>query len=130
MRSGLTAHFPYKAYGRIFVYDYSPEKEELIRRIIRSMDSFEYNYMPDDMITGWAEYPKLVYTGKFDDLDTNDLTARCFQAGVFIMCVGSGNEWPSLQHPEDHWGDLPQLKDMTGAPVPNEWEGYEPPISN
>ena len=85
--------FTRKGYGRI----YCEYAEDIIRveLVIKSMDEFEFGYMPGDMIAPFSMYPTVVYNGKFDDLDLNDLTARCWDIGVKIWCFNSGfNAYP------------------------------------
>lgn len=91
--------FARKSYGRIFV-----EKEEDIARvkaIIRKMDEFEYDYLPEKLITVFSpniktfpvDNPKdhfwldFEYTHKFDSLDLNELQFRCWAAGIKMFCV-------------------------------------------
>ncbi len=72
----------HKGYGRIYV-----EKTadiDRVKEIIREMDQYEYDYLPVDLIAHHSAYPEVVYTHKFDDLDTDKLTARCWAAGIHI----------------------------------------------
>lgn len=80
--------FTRKGFGRIFVD--KPENIETVKQIIHGIDEFEYDYMPDDFIAVFEEYPKLVYTHKFDELDINKLTAMCFKRGIYIFCCDNG----------------------------------------
>ena len=96
--------FPRKAYGRIFV-----EKEadiSKVKDIIRKMDEFEYDYLPEKFITVFDSNIKafsdgskhfwmdFAYTHKFDSLDLNELQFRCWAAGVKIFCVmGTGDDY-------------------------------------
>lgn len=70
-----------KGYGRIFV-----EKEtdiQKVKDIIKEMDEFEFDYLPDDLITVFSEdNMKAVYTHKFSDLDTQLLTRICWERGI------------------------------------------------
>lgn len=70
-----------KGYGRIFV-----EKEtdiQKVKDIIKEMDEFEFDYLPDDLITVFSEdNMKAVYTHKFSDLDTQLLTRVCWGRGI------------------------------------------------
>lgn len=78
-------NFDRKGYGRIFV-----QKEEDIQKvkdIIKGMDEFEYEYLPDDLIAVFSkENMDAVYTHKFDDLDTNELTRKCWERGIYMFC--------------------------------------------
>lgn len=93
--------FPRKGYGRIFV-----EKEEdiaKVKEIIRNMDEFEYDYLPEKLITVFnpnirifpTDNPKehlvldMEYTYKFDSLDLNELQFRCWAAGIKVFCCMS-----------------------------------------
>lgn len=73
--------FDRKGYGRIFV-----EKQEDIQKvkeIIKEMDEFEIDYLPDDLIAVFSEENmKAVYTHKFSDLDTQLLTSVCWKRGI------------------------------------------------
>lgn len=94
--------FPRKGYGRIFV-----EKEEdipLVEEIIRKMDEYEYDYLPENLITVFdpniKTFPKdnpkdyfwldMKYTHKFDSLNLNELQFRCWAVGIKIFCVSGG----------------------------------------
>lgn len=79
--------FTRKGYGRIYV-----ELEEDIAKvdeIIKTMDAFEWEYLPKKMIAVFTEYPKVIYTHKFDSLDLNALTAICWAHSIKIWCFDS-----------------------------------------
>lgn len=98
--------FPRKEYGCIFV-----EKEEdipKVKEIIRRMDEFEYEYLPEKLIKVFKpdictfNNPiepkdhlklKLEYTHKFDSLDLNELQIRCWSAGIKIFCCMALKEY-------------------------------------
>lgn len=108
--------FPRKGYGRIFV-----EKESdipVVKEIIRKMDEFEYDYLPEKLIAVFnpniqtfpADNPKdhlwldMEYTHKFDSLNLNEFQFRCWAAGVKVFCVmgsGSGEDYECY----DVWED-------------------------
>lgn len=90
--------FPRKGYGRIFV-----EKESdipVVKEIIRKMDEFEYDYLPEGLIAVFnpnikrfpADNPKdhlwldMEYT-QFDSLNLNELQFRCWTVGIKVFCV-------------------------------------------
>ena len=77
--------FGRKDYGRIFV-----QKEEDIQKvkdIIKEMDEFEYEYLPEKLIAVFSpENMEAVYTHKFDALDTNELTRKCWERGIYMFC--------------------------------------------
>lgn len=96
--------FSRKGYGRIFC-----NKEEdvpKIREIIERMDDFEYEYLPDELITVYRPekntkvfsdgskhyYIPLEYTHKFDSLDLNELQMRCMLEGIQMFCWIGGHE--------------------------------------
>ena len=89
--------FPRKGYGRIFV-----EKESdipVVKEIIRKMDEFEYDYLPEKLIAVFNPFPTdnlkehlvldMEYTYKFDSLDLNELQFRCWAAGIKVFCCMS-----------------------------------------
>jgi len=82
--------FAYKTYGRIFVTqaDHIP----LVEAIIKDLDEFEYEYMPDDLITVYKPNPLMVYLHKFE-IDKIALTAKCWEAGIWIWCVDNQPEF-------------------------------------
>lgn len=94
--------FQRQSNGRIFVK--SEEDANRVREIIRKMDEFEYEYMPDDLITSEPISTKILgknnfyviklsYTHKFDNLDLNELQMRCFLENIPIAiweCGDSG----------------------------------------
>lgn len=82
--------FTRKGYGRIYV-DKS-ENIEALKQIIKEMDEFEFHYMPKDFIAPFSEYPNIIYTHKFDALDINKLTAKCWKAGIYLFCL---DNWQS-----------------------------------
>lgn len=78
---------PRKGYGRIYVL-HEPEIT-IVKEVIKNMDSFEYEYLPDDLIAVYTkdETPYTVYTHKFDDLDLNELMIRCWNLGVKVFYI-------------------------------------------
>lgn len=97
--------FPRKGYGNIFV-----EKEEdipKVKEIIRKMDEYEYDYLPEGLIKVFEPEIRIFndpvepkrylwlstkYTHKFDSLNLNELQVRCWAAGIKIFCVMTGHE--------------------------------------
>ena len=85
--------FTRKGYGRIYVAE--SKDIEAVKTLIVSMNEFEASYMPIDFIVHISNYPAVVYTGKFDELDLDDLTILCFQKGIHIMAFDArNNEYP------------------------------------
>lgn len=89
--------FPRKAYGKIFVEKQSDI--EAVKEIIREMDDFEYEYLPDGFVEVFRAKEhtfsdntthfsvSLTYTHKFDSLDLNKLQSLCWMRGIHIFCV-------------------------------------------
>lgn len=91
----------HKGYAR-FITD-SKENVERIKEIIKDMDDFEYRYMPKDIffiinkeslvyVNPNSKFPAfdelnsvlLVYNGKFDDLDLDELHRRCKERNIMF----------------------------------------------
>jgi len=81
--------FERKGYGRIYVD--KPENVEFVIRKIKELDKFEFEYLPGGFVVPFSEYPRLVYTYKFDSLDCDKLTAECWKEGVYIFCLDNGH---------------------------------------
>lgn len=88
--------FPYKQYACIFVNE---EREiELVRALIKEMDAFEFDYLPKDLVKVWDGSQLLAYTGKFDQIDVDQLTFLAWKRGIrMCVIVGGGHgdmpEW-------------------------------------
>lgn len=83
----------HKGYGRIYCEDEDDIEE--VRDIIKSLDEFEYSYLPTNLIAPFTEYPKVVYTHKFSDLDMDRLTAECWKQGLRVWVFDAGyTEYP------------------------------------
>jgi len=78
----------HKGYARIYIRVGSdiPRVEE----IIKEMDPFEFDYLPPGMIAHYTHYPYTVYTGKFSDLDMDELTNKCWEKGIHIWVYDQG----------------------------------------
>jgi hypothetical protein len=86
--------FTRKGYGRIYVNNI--EDIEIVKNEIKEMDAFEFEYLPEKLITTFDQYPQLEYTSKFDTIDLDKLTANLWKNGVFIFCLDNGdNEYIS-----------------------------------
>lgn len=84
----------HKGYGRI--YCESGDKVLEVEAVINELDAFEYSYMPKGMVAPFEEYPKVVYTHKFSDMDMDKLTAECWKRGIKIWVFDAGhNDCPS-----------------------------------
>jgi hypothetical protein len=81
-----------KSYGAIYVKN--PNDIDKVKEIIKEMDEFEYDYLPDELIKPFADYPQVAYTHKFCDLDMDDLTAKCWAKGVLIWVFDARQEYP------------------------------------
>ena len=79
----------HKGYARIYCENkiYIPQ----VKAIIKGIDEFEYTYLPDDLIAPFSEYPELVYTHKFSDIDMNALTAICWSRGIRIWVLDNSH---------------------------------------
>lgn len=85
--------FTHKGYGRIYV----EQVDDILKveNVIEQLDAFERGYLPPGMIALFSEYPNVVYTHKFSDLDIDMLTAVCWDRGIKIWCFDSGyDEYP------------------------------------
>lgn len=76
-----------KGVGRIFIL-YAPEeytnKIETVKSILKEIDNFEYDYLPDDYITDINDSMILTYTGKFDP-NCEQLISACQEKGIYIL---------------------------------------------
>jgi hypothetical protein len=89
----MTTTFTRKGYGRIYVAD--SKYLDTVKNIIQEMDEDEVKYLPVDLIAPISNYPAVVYTGKFDELNLDALTIICFKYGISIWCFDAGcNEYP------------------------------------
>ncbi len=78
-----------KGYAQIYVQH---ERDvQAVKDIIKELDDFEYEYLPSKMVVPFADYPNLAYTGKFDSLCMNKLTATCWSRGIHIWVCDNGN---------------------------------------
>ena len=85
--------FTHKGYGRI--YCENEAAIPLVKDVIKELDEYEYSYMPERLIATFSDYPQVVYTHKFSDMDTDKLTAICWSRGIKIWAFDSGhNEYP------------------------------------
>ena len=84
--------FPHKKYGRIYVENESDIIA--IKGIVIGMDSFEFDYLPDDLIEVFKKgslcYNK--YVGKFDDIDMGKVLYCAWRLGVKCFCVFSNDD--------------------------------------
>lgn len=79
----------HKGYGRIYCEHVNDI--DSVKKIIKEIDDFEYEYLPKDLITTYDKYPQTVYIGKFSDMDMNKLTAECWKRGVKIWVFDDGH---------------------------------------
>lgn len=98
-----------KGYARIYVA--KPEDVESVRAIIKELDAFEFDYLGDELVAPFSEYPKLAYTHKFDGLCMNKLTATCWMRGIQIWACDNGYE--------EYMTDVCSNPQPTGAAPPN-----------
>ena len=83
-------HFTTKGYGRIYVKDET--QIDQVHELIKSIDAYEFTYMPKALVVGFSEYPNVVYMHKFDALDLDKLTALAWDKGIYIWCFDAGNQ--------------------------------------
>lgn len=78
--------FDRKGYGRIFV-----EKQDDIQKIkdiIKEIDEYEYDYLPDKLISVFSEEEyRSVYTHKFCDMDMGAVLKIAWQRGIHCFVV-------------------------------------------
>lgn len=79
-----------KGWARIYVA--KAEDVARVESVIMDLDAFEHGYMPTGIVAPFSEYPKLVYTHKFDGLDMTKLTAVCWKCGIYIWVCDNGYE--------------------------------------
>lgn len=98
----MTRTFQYKGYGRIYVT--TADHIELVHLILKEIDEYEYNYLTDGLVTTFDMYPHVVYTGKYNVVDLDQVTANCFAHGIPVWCYNAGHqEYPEtlLALPKD-----------------------------
>lgn len=81
-------NFTRKGYGRIYVDKI--ENIDIVRDEIKKISESEFDYLPNYLITTFSQYPKLCYTGKFDEIDLDYLTVSLWKKGVMICCIDNG----------------------------------------
>lgn len=82
-----------KSYGAIYVD--KAENIDKVKEVIKEMDEFEYDYLPDGLIKPFSDYPKVAYTHKFYDIDIDALTAKCWDRGIFVWVFDARVEYPN-----------------------------------
>ncbi len=90
--------FTYKGYGRIYT---NLEHIQDVEDIIRSIDKFEWDYYPKELVTSWDGYPKVKYVGKFE-LDEEKFKDFCEKANIPVFVFDAGmNDYPSGFYPAE-----------------------------
>lgn len=91
--------FKQKGYGRIYA---DKEKDiATVKKIIKELDRFEFDYLPADLIVPFSEYPAVVSVGKFE-ADLNLLTATCWRRGIKIWVLDNKmDDWVSNAAPPE-----------------------------
>jgi len=107
--------FTRKGYGRIYVEN--EQDIEKVDKIIKEVDEFEYYYLPSKYIAHFSEYPKVIYTHKFDDIDINYLTALCWHRGIKIFCLDNGHSEYVRDVPEEILEAQKQQPTAQGVPA-------------
>lgn len=82
--------FRAKTYGRILVADEGLLPDVIA--ILSQMDAYEVErYMPEGFVTGYNPHKALdqqvIYGHKFDQLNLNDVAERCWQRGIWVLCL-------------------------------------------
>lgn len=80
---------PYKGYGRIYC---ETADVATVEAIIKELDEYEFDYMPKGMVAPFSNYPSVIYTHKFSDMDMNQLTAICWKRGIKIWVFDAGRD--------------------------------------
>lgn len=87
------ATLTHKGYGRI--YCETADDVPKVQAVVKELDEYEFGYMPKDLVTTFAEYPSVIYNGKFSDMDMDTLTAVCWSRGLRIWVFDAGhNDMP------------------------------------
>lgn len=79
--------FTKKTYGRIWVREEADVAR--VRDLIKDLDEFEFEYLPNDFVAVWPENPRkaeLVYGHKFE-LRTDLLEYECWRRGIQIYLI-------------------------------------------
>ena len=78
--------------GEARIYTDKEENIEKISAIIKEIDEFEWEYLPDDLITVFNGRIDYIYHGKFYDIDMDELMKRCWTKGIFAFYAVQGKE--------------------------------------
>lgn len=83
-------NLPTKGYARIYVQ--KEEDIETVNQILDKMDEYEAGYKNKDLVALWEGKHKarLVYNGKYDELDMNKVKSICADEGIFILIFSTG----------------------------------------
>ena len=80
--SGSAPHARFKRKGSGRIFTDSEENIAKIREMIREIDEYEYDYLPDDLVAIHPGYDQAVYNGKFYNFDLDKLAERCLHEGI------------------------------------------------
>jgi hypothetical protein len=83
-----------KGYARIYTTDDS--NIEKIKIIIKTLNPYEEGYMARDLITTVDEYPRMVYNGKFDEMNMYALSAICMKLGIPMFYITTNSDSMSV----------------------------------
>lgn len=105
--------FQRRTYGRIFVA--RAEDIPKVNAIIKWIDPFEYEYMPDDLITTFHPDAMMIYLHKFE-ASKDVIQAHCFYRNIWVWCVdGKEDGWrvrdalklpPDISETEPDFGSI------------------------
>ena len=87
--------FSRKGYGRIFVEH--EEDVDKIKEIIKEIDDYEYNYLPDGLITVFSsDSYESAYVHKFCDMDMGKVLKAAWEKVIHCFVVfGKINQFDS-----------------------------------
>ena len=84
--TNYSMQFTSKDYGRIFVEH--EEDIDKVKQIIKELDEYEYNYLPDGLITVFSEKTYgSSYVHKFSDMDMGQVLKIAWERGIHCFVV-------------------------------------------
>jgi len=79
----------HKGYGRIYVQ--KPEDIAVVEQIMEEIDPQEFEgYYPEGLVTTFDQYPEVIYTGKYSDINMDVVTAIAWSRGVPVFVLDTG----------------------------------------
>lgn len=77
-----------KGHSRLYV-EHAADTDKVLL-LIKEKDEFEFGYLPEGWVAEADTYPHTVYTGKFDDMDMDELVAELWALGVKCWVYDAG----------------------------------------